>query len=207
MLRAVIFDLDETLINSKELIGRYYRAMFASLDVPIPDDLPDAYFFTAAETEIVERLIPGDPERQARALLFKTTIPPEEHLRQMTLKPFALETVREAALRWRLALATNRGVSTPNVLAHFGLAPFFPVVVHAKTLAHPKPHPIVVETILSALGVSPGEAALVGDSAIDAETARNGRIRSVLVGPESVRDLGDAWVPDLSGLIPLLSTW
>ena len=204
MLKAVIFDLDETLISSADAILIFFRKLFEYINEPFPVDKQE-YFYTGSEKGILEKLIP-DPAKRELARKFKEEVYDlGGHMNHLELKPYAVEAVAWCAERYRLAIATNRGDSTPAVLTHFGLAQYFEYVVHARTLALPKPYPIVVETILGRLQVEPREAVLVGDSEFDVNTAVNGGIRSIIVGPE--RYCGGDWhIESLRELPPLLES-
>lgn len=59
-----------------------------------------------------------------------------------------------------------------QVLAVTNLAPFFRLLVGGDSLVQKKPHPLVIEHCLKAHGVVPSQAAHVGDSSIDVETAQ-----------------------------------
>jgi len=204
MLKAVIFDLDETLISSADAILIFFRRLFEYIDEPFPVDKQE-YFYTGSEKGILEKLIP-DPAKRELARKFKEEVyDMGGHLNHLELKPYAAEAVAWCAGRYRLAIATNRGDSTPAVLEHFGLAQYFEYVVHARTLAWPKPYPIVVETILDRLAVEARECVLVGDSEFDVMTARNGGIRCVIVGPD--RHCGGDWhINSLAELPQLLES-
>jgi phosphoglycolate phosphatase len=87
--------------------------------------------------------------------------------------------VREvlAALRARgckLAVVTNKeGRYTDTVLRVHDLHAAFDVIVSGDTFPVKKPDPTSVLTYLSRWGINPSEALFVGDSSIDAATARN----------------------------------
>ncbi len=82
-----------------------------------------------------------------------------------------LERLRDAGVR--LACVTNKEHRfAERVLDVTGLTPFFPILIGGDSLAQKKPHPLVIEYCLEALGVHQSRAAHVGDSSIDVETAR-----------------------------------
>lgn len=87
--------------------------------------------------------------------------------------------VREvlAALRARgckLAVVTNKeGRYTDTVLRVHGLQEAFDVVVSGDSFAVKKPDPTSVLDCLQRWGLKPAQALFVGDSSIDAATARN----------------------------------
>ena len=198
MLRAVVFDLDETLISSKDAIVNFFRSLYAELNKPFPEDLR-RHLYTAPEKGLIERLFP-EPEIREAARRFKERFTVEDHIRALTLKPYALQTVRDLAGHYQLAVATNRGDTTEPVLVHFGLRPYFEEVIHARSLSFPKPHPVVMETIMERLGVTADETILVGDSEVDVDTGHNVRVPVILVGPEAPAGLADHYLQDLSFL-------
>ena len=70
-----------------------------------------------------------------------------------------------------LGVCTNKiDRASRSVLAHLGLAGFFGIVVSGDTLSTQKPDPAPLLAAFDALGV--GERIYVGDSEVDAETAR-----------------------------------
>lgn len=77
----------------------------------------------------------------------------------------------------RLAVLTNKEARyTHALLAAHGLRPVLDLVVSGDTLPVRKPDPAVARHCLDWFSVSPNRALLVGDSAIDAATARNAGI-------------------------------
>ena len=91
---------------------------------------------------------------------------------------FILEEYEHARSRGvRLAVVTNKEARyTERVLDAHRLGPLFDRVVSGDTLARKKPDPAGVQACLSEFGVARERALFVGDSAIDAATARNAGI-------------------------------
>lgn len=74
----------------------------------------------------------------------------------------------------RLAVVTNKEARyTERVLAAHNLSPLLDRVVSGDTLPRKKPDPAGVQACLGDFGVARERALFVGDSAIDAATARN----------------------------------
>ena len=83
-----------------------------------------------------------------------------------------LQSLRERGVR--LAVVTNKEERfTQALLAAHGLAPLFDRVVSGDSLPSKKPDPAGIESCLHEFGVSVERALFVGDSSIDAQTARN----------------------------------
>lgn len=95
------------------------------------------------------------------------------------LYPGVSAALQTLSTRYRLAICTNKPEApTRSVLAHFGLLDLFPVIIGGDTLAVRKPDP---EPLFAAITQSGGGTALfVGDSEVDAETARRAGVPLVL---------------------------
>jgi phosphoglycolate phosphatase len=83
-----------------------------------------------------------------------------------------LQTLRERGAK--LAVVTNKeGRYTDTVLRVHALHSLFDIVVSGDSFAVKKPDPTSVIDCLARWGLQPGDALFVGDSHIDAATARN----------------------------------
>lgn len=110
----------------------------------------------------------------------------------------ALATLSERGAR--LGLCTNKPEGPAReALHHFGLAHRFDAVCGGDTLAQRKPDPAplrhVAEALAEAAGGAPeGPVLFVGDSEVDAETARRAGVTFALF-TEGYRKTGVAWLP------------
>ncbi|WP_062017650.1 phosphoglycolate phosphatase [Aureimonas sp. AU4] len=176
--RAVLFDLDGTLIDSLPDIHAALNETLASLGEPP---------FTP---EAVARMVGGGVEvliRRAFEALDKEIDPAsagkiaERYLaiysarstELTTLNAGASLTVRELQARGvRLGVVTNKPeAETHAVLSHFGLDGLMDVVVGGDAGPRKKPEPDLLILACTRLGMEPGEALFVGDSENDVEAA------------------------------------
>jgi phosphoglycolate phosphatase len=82
----------------------------------------------------------------------------------------------------RLAVCTNKAQApTDRLLGALGLERFFEVVVGGDAVAAKKPDAGHLHTVLERLGVPPGRAVMVGDSAHDLAAARALSMPCILV--------------------------
>ncbi len=82
-----------------------------------------------------------------------------------------LERLRAAGIK--LACVTNKEIRfARRVLEVTGLSEFFAIVIGGDSMTQKKPHPLVIEHCLDGFGVTAKQAAHVGDSSIDVDTAR-----------------------------------
>lgn len=88
-----------------------------------------------------------------------------------------LQRLRDAGVH--LACVTNKEIRfARRVLEVTGLASFFGIVIGGDSLVEKKPHPLVIDHCLDALSVDQSQAAHVGDSSIDVDTARRAGVRA-----------------------------
>jgi phosphoglycolate phosphatase len=187
-VKAVLLDLDGTLLDTAPEIAAAANAMLADHGLaPLPASTVRD-FIGSGIPRLVERCLraAGPPlvcTRMEGALASFGA-----HYRRLngsSSAPFpgvldALERLRAAGLR--LACVTNKAAAyTTPLLEKTGLAPFFDSVVSADQVGTRKPHPGPVWHACRTLGVIPGETALIGDSANDAEAARAAGCRVLLV--------------------------
>jgi phosphoglycolate phosphatase len=171
-----VFDLDGTLIDSAPDIHAAGNATLAAEGFgPLPFDQARGFIGNGARVfvERLERAATGssDPARTARMHRRFIAIYEASHART---RPYpgaegALRALR--AQGWQLALCTNKPEGPARaVLAHFGWSDLFTAVIGGDTLPVIKPDPAPLHAAIAALGGGP--ALFVGDSEVDAETAR-----------------------------------
>jgi pseudouridine-5'-phosphate glycosidase len=205
--RAVIFDLDGTLVDSPRAIVETFTAAFAAMGVPAKDPSAIRATIGLPLEQAFSRLmgIPVEDERVAHGVsqylvLFKELILPRA---RSLIFPGVEDGL--AALRgqgFSLAVATSKFYASADALLKAaGLRDHFDMVVGADQVTRPKPNPEMGELIMGKLGVSPERAVMVGDTTHDLLMARAAGMRSVAVtyGVHSVQELRSSdptWVAD-----------
>jgi phosphoglycolate phosphatase len=174
-----IFDLDGTLVDSREDLHASMNAALRGLGLPERSLAEISSYVGEGARRLVERaVLPRvDCIDQATALFFAHY---EAHLVDRTRAyPGVAELL--AKLEGPLAVATNKpGKFARPILAKLGLLDRFVAVLGADEGPR-KPDPGLVDRLRALVGVSAERTVLVGDSRIDAETARNAGVALVLV--------------------------
>lgn len=194
-IRAAIFDLDGTLIDSMPLVLRAFAYALA----PFRPDLD--------EQGIFQRL--GGPPGRMLLELTGDAQKASEAMRRLgefgfenggLVQPFAgmlamLGQLRDGGLQ--LAVWTGRDRRTTEaILSAHGMDAFFAAVVCGDDLSTHKPHPAGLVEILTRLDLRPEEALYAGDADADVLGGAEAGVRTVLIshgreaGAEVVRS---AW--------------
>lgn len=178
--RAVIFDLDGTLLDSAADLACAANQTLAELGLPRRDERLIATFIGKGIAKLVERSLAGRVDGTADAGLLARALPifercyEHESGRQTTVFPgvlAGLDALKREAIP--LACVTNKsGRFTAVLLEKTGLASYFDVVVGGDTLERKKPDPLPFTYACARLGAAPAQALVVGDSENDVVGAR-----------------------------------
>jgi phosphoglycolate phosphatase len=173
--RGCVFDFDGTLVDTREPILLGLKRAFAGRGRVPPPDAEILRCVGFGLHEVIARLAGSIPPEEVAAIAADYRIRFDEVAPGRT-RPF--EGMREALLGLRAAgvrmgIATNRTrASLDPMLEEHGLLGFFDVRLSAACVPFPKPHPLMLERVLEALGVAPGEALMVGDTTVDLRMGR-----------------------------------
>lgn len=219
MLKAVIFDLDGTLVDSAGDILVALNRLLDEMGLARVTLAEVKAMVGDGATKLVERALTargGDLADLARASQRFLS----HYEGQATLNTAPYPGVREtlaslAGEGLALAVVTNKPhAATMEILDALGFTKLFAAVIGGDSLARRKPDPDPVRAALARIGVAPSAALMVGDNYHDIEAAHAAGVRAVAVSwgyshrpPE---DLGADWLihamPDLSPIVAALRT-
>ncbi len=182
-VRALIFDLDGTLIDSKRDLIHSVNAMLREIGrAQLADDTISGYIGRGAPQLVAQALGNGaSEEEQKQALKFFLGYYEEHKMDTTRAYPGVAETLEELA-GLPMAVLTNKPARVSvRILNEMGLAKYFRAIYGGNSFETKKPDPLGTMTILSEFGASPREAMLVGDSEVDVQTARSAGTLAVAV--------------------------
>ena len=186
-VRAVLFDLDGTLVDALPDLADATRAMLADLGEASRSDAEISRYIGKGLGVLVERALTfGRPavsaERMAEAFALFSQHYAAMNGNRSGAYPDAASCL--AALRaggLGLALVTNKAEAfTRPLLAQLGLLEYFDCIVCGDTLAQKKPAPEPLWHACQQLGASPAEAVMVGDSGNDVDAAAAAGVAMVM---------------------------
>jgi phosphoglycolate phosphatase len=174
-VHALIFDLDGTLIDSKQDLIHSVNAMLRELGRgELAEETISGYIGHGAPQLVARALGDECPERdRQRALQFFLSYYELHKMDSTCAYPGVAETL-EKLESLPMAVLTNKPVRiSVRILDAMGLSKYFRAIYGGNSFETKKPDPLGARTILHELEVEPQEALLVGDSEVDVQTARN----------------------------------
>ena len=181
--RLLMFDLDGTLIDSRADLTTAVNLMRDHYGLPaLPGDTV-AGFIGDGIHKLVERALQGTLIDVSEAVKVTAGHYREHMLDRTTLYPGVEEGLRRLnGAGHRLALISNKpSAFCGELLAHFGVAECFQLVLGGDDTAHRKPHPEPLQKAMRHFSMPPQQSWMIGDYAIDLQAARQAGCKSVFV--------------------------
>jgi len=182
-VRAFLFDLDGTLIDSKLDLVNSVNFMLRQMQREVlPLATVASYIGHGAPRLVADALGPDAAESdRKRGLEIFLTHYSEHSLDATRAYPGVVEGL-EALQDRPMAVLTNKPAKMGiDILEALGLRKYFRAVYGGDSFEKKKPDPAGALAILKALGAQPQEATMVGDSGVDIQTARNAGMFAIAV--------------------------
>jgi len=180
-IRAVIFDCDGVMFDSRQANINFYNHLLAHFDLPLMDPEETDYVYMATARDSVAHIFRKTPYFE-KADAYRMQMDYAPFIKDMIMAPGLKDLLVKLRPRFRLAVATNRSNTIQDVLAQNGLAGLFDMVVSSLDVKNPKPHPESIFKILTFFGLEKTEALYIGDSSVDYETAKAADVSFVAYG-------------------------
>jgi phosphoglycolate phosphatase len=192
----LIFDLDGTLIDSRQDLANAVNAMLAHFGMSSLAN-ERVYSYVGNGAPVLVRRALGDQATEdlfRKGLAFFMEYYAAHDLNFTTLYPGvrpSLDRFREAGKR--MAVLTNKPIGmSRHILEGLGVAGHFFRILGGDSLERKKPDALGVELLIREAAVDRARTVMVGDSGVDVATARNAGIAccGVTYGfqPESLHD-------------------
>jgi phosphoglycolate phosphatase len=176
--RAVLFDLDGTLLNTLQDLANSMNSVLERSHFPVHDLEAYKYFVGDGIEMLVRRALPAaERDREAtftaclEAMREEYSRRSQEHTRPYEGVPELLDSLTRLGIR--LAILSNKPHdATLKVVAELLPRWHFEVVFGERRLIPKKPDPAGAMEIAQSFGIPPAEFLYVGDTAVDMMTAK-----------------------------------
>lgn len=213
-VEAIVFDLDGVIVESEHLWDEVRRGLARDHGRAWPNDATRAMLgmstpeWSAYLSDTVG--IGSPPAQVAQEVLARMA---DKYAVELPLIPGAVETVRRLAEHWPLGLASSSSRSLIDiVLETADISGAFAATVSTEEVSAGKPSPVVYQTVVELLGVSPERAVAIEDSSDGLRSAKAAGLLLIALPsrdyppvPEALA-LADAVAADIADVTPKLVT-
>ena len=180
-ITAILFDIDGTLLDTREFIIQATEHALKSCGYPIPDrttisrtvgePFPKYYYILAGADANTDKLIKAHRDFQVNN--FSLSIP----------FPVSVEVLRKLKHKgYKLAAITTRHKNTSHpTLINSGIFDLFDAIITTDLVKETKPNPTPLFKALEILKEKPEHAVLIGDSHFDIEAGKNAGTKTIRV--------------------------
>lgn len=174
--KAIIFDLDGTLLNSLEDIADSMNLVLKNAGFPTHPVDAYKYFIGDGIDVLVERALPREnvsPAVVARCLTAMKKVYSERWAAKTHPYPGIANLLNRCeAIGLKMGILSNKpDDATQATVNHFLLPEIFAAIHGARPNIPKKPHPLGAELMAGQMGVEPPECIFLGDMPVDMQTA------------------------------------
>ncbi len=207
----LVFDLDGTLVDSKQDLAASVNAMRAGMGLsPLALELIATYVGNGV-TLLVRRSLGNQatPENVEKGLAFFLGYYRAHMLDHTVPYPGVSEALRELGGR-KMAVLTNKPVNfSREMIARLGFGAHFERVYGGNSFPQKKPDPVGLNQLMEDFKTAPCETLMIGDSDTDVLTGRNAGVLTCGVtygfGAHTLEKVApDVTLDDMRELPPLL---
>lgn len=212
MIKAVIFDMDGTLIDSERIAIIAWNRSAKRFGFEIPLEMLHGFIGMTRDACMGTLTEHVGSERIANEMFEDHKVIEDElYSTMLDLKPGAREVVENLHARGlKLAVATStRTIQAHEKFDRFGLTPYFDVFTCGDELNRSKPEPDIFLLAASRLGVDPASCVVVEDSFNGVRAGHAAGMHTIMVPDinnptKEIAKLAEAVVPALSDVEPKL---
>ncbi|MEE0434517.1 MAG: HAD-IA family hydrolase [Peptococcaceae bacterium] len=183
-LKACIFDLDGTLLDTLEDLATSANSALAACGLPTRSREDIRSFVGNGVRVLMRRALPEETDADTAQKAYEAFLDIYARNKAQTTKPYEgiismLEALHARGLQ--LAVLSNKDDAAVAALCAQYFPDIFALTQGMRDGVRPKPAPDTLLSLCARLGVAPDEVIYIGDSEVDVQTARAADMRLIAV--------------------------
>lgn len=164
MLKALIFDLDGTLLDTKNANYLSYKEAFGNIGINFDRQLYDDAFGLCFE-DMVRKVHPGLTNKQKLIVKKDKSVFYEKYKSKVRGNSVLIKIIKNSIFEYKIALVTTaRKNNAMMLLKHFDLEKYFDVMIFGEDVDIGKPNPECYKVAISRLDLNPSQCMIFEDS-------------------------------------------
>lgn len=181
MIKAILFDVDGTLLNTINFTYQTYAYAFKSLGIKSASKRKISLSAGLSLIDSYRSLIMVD-ETTLAALVERHRQFQRDNLHLIKPFPNSIKTLHILKrLGVKTAVVTSRIYNVTKILKQSGLLPYFSVIISGADVKNYKPHTEPIYLALHKMGASPKHSMIVGDMDVDILAGKRSGIKTFAI--------------------------
>lgn len=179
MIKAIIFDFDNVLIDSRRQALTYQKVIFKHFNVEFPEGKRQRILYTISEEDQYKIFFSKVNKKEfwnyANSLNFKKYLKSIKISRDSKILLKFLKNNK-----YKVAIVTNRSDTTYQILDYFKIKDYFDVILTSEHIKKHKPDPYPINLAVKKLGLKKSEVLYVGDDKVDIEAGKKAKVKVIM---------------------------
>jgi len=182
MIKAVIFDFDQTLADSTKIHLDSYIIPLSKRGISHTNEKILSTFGTFEEA-IFKKLSPKSTQEDIKQMIDERNqilLKESDQAKKITYSDEILQFLKDK-VKIILVSGTNSKI-VHKILDAFGWRKYFDIIIGGEEIKNSRPHPEILNKALERSKINNKEAIYVGDSIFDVKCAKNANVKVISLG-------------------------
>jgi len=184
-VECVIFDLDGTLLDSKECSAKATKAAFKEMGLKVPSEVVIEHYMGIPIEESFFKMSEQPLDQETATELIRIFRAYYQTYEESTLKvfpeiPHVLEILNKRKVPCFVVSSKKTAVVKRNLAAQ-DLVAFFEEIIGSDAVTHYKPHPEGINKVVAHYQFDPTKTIMIGDAIFDIQMGKAAGVKTIAV--------------------------
>ena len=184
-IECVIFDLDGTLLDSRECSIKATKAAFTEMGLKVPSEVVIEHYMGIPIEESFFKMSEQPLDQETATELFRVFRTYYQTYEESTLNvfpeiPHVLEILMKRKVPCFVVSSKKTAVVKRNLAAQ-NLVAFFEEIIGSDAVSHYKPHPEGINKVVTQYQFDPTRTIMVGDAIFDIQMGKAAGVKTIAV--------------------------